>query len=161
MRAALTKKVFSLVLGAGCATLFAAGAYAADFKVPVNESKALHLATPAATVMIGNPAIADVTVENAQLLYVMGRSYGTTNLIILNHEGKQIADMTVSVTSQSTSAVTLTRGTGQLSYNCTPRCERVPVVGDSPDAFSSIMDQMSSTPGGGASSGSVAAVSVE
>ena len=158
MRAALTKTIFSLALGAGCAALFAAGAYAADFKVPVNESKALHLATPAATVMIGNPAIADVTIENARLLYVMGRSYGTTNLIILNNEGKQVADMNVSVTSQSASAVTLTRGTGQLSYNCTPRCERVPVVGDSPDAFSSIMGQMSGTSGAGLSSAVTGAV---
>src|SRR5690606_21278582 len=107
MRAALTKKAFSLALGAGCAALFAAGAYAADFKVPVNESKALHLATPAATVMVGNPAIADVTIENAQLLYVMGRSYGTTNLIILNNEGKHIPDMNVIVPSTISASVTL------------------------------------------------------
>ncbi|MBA4208498.1 MAG: hypothetical protein C0454_03125 [Parvibaculum sp.] len=131
----------TLALGAGMAALFAAGAFASEFKVPMNETRPLQLSKPAATVMVGNPAIADVAIESTQLLYVMGRNYGTTNLIALDAEGKTILDMKLSVTAQGTSAVTLTRGTGQFSYNCTPRCERIAVIGDDEESFDMLMQQ--------------------
>jgi Flp pilus assembly secretin CpaC len=134
----------SLALGAGMAVLAMTGAAASEFKVPVNETKPLHLSVPVATVMIGNPAVADVSVESTKLIYVMGRNYGTTNLVALDADGKTIVDMKLSVTAQSASAVTLTRGTGQLSYNCSPRCERVPVIGDNPDSFETLMQQAAS-----------------
>lgn len=134
----------ALALGAGMTVLAMTGAAASEFKVPVNETKPLHLTVPVATVMIGNPAVADVSVENTKLIYVMGRNYGTTNLIALDADGKTIVDMKLSVTAQSASAVTLTRGTGQLSYNCSPRCERVPVIGDNPDSFEALMQQAAS-----------------
>lgn len=131
----------TLALGAGMAALFAASAFASEFKVPMNETRPLQLSKPAATVMVGNPAIADVAIESTQLLYVMGRNYGTTNLIALDAEGKTILDMKLSVTAQGTSAVTLTRGTGQFSYNCTPRCERIAVIGDDEESFDMLMQQ--------------------
>ena len=143
------RRVVAAALGAGCAALLAGAVQAADFKVAMNETKALHLVTPASTIIVGNPAIADVTVEGSNLLYVVGRSYGTTNFIALDSEGKTIMDMDVSVVAQSASAVTLTRGTGQLSYNCTPRCERVPVIGDNSDAYNAIMQQTAGAVGAG------------
>ena len=137
----------ALTLGAGMAVLAATGAAASDIKVPMNEMKPLHLSVPVATVMVGNPAIADVSVESTKLLYVMGRNYGTTNLIALDAEGKTILDAKLSVTSQSASAVTVTRGTGQHSYSCSPRCERVPAIGDNPDVFDTLMQQAAGTNG--------------
>lgn len=133
-----------LALSAGMAAFAATGAAASEFKVPMNETKPLHLSVPAATVMVGNPAIADVSVESTKLIYVMGRNYGTTNLVALDADGKTIVDMKLSVTAQGASAVTLTRGTGQLSYNCSPRCERVPVIGDNADSFETLMQQAAS-----------------
>lgn len=135
------KTAAALALGAGMAALLATGSFASDLKVPMNETRPLQLAKPAATVMVGNPAIADVSIESTQLLYVMGRNYGTTNLIALDADGKTILDMKLSVTAQGTSAVTLTRGTGQSSYNCTPRCERIAVIGDDEDSFDALMQQ--------------------
>jgi Flp pilus assembly secretin CpaC len=97
--------------------------------------------------MIGNPAIADVNVEGSKLVYVMGRSFGTTNLVATDSEGNAILDLDVSVIAQSASTVTLTRGSGQLSYNCTPRCERVPAVGDNPDGFDTLTQQVTDSIG--------------
>ncbi len=140
-------------LGASLAALIAGGAQAADFLVEMNKSRALHFPQPVATIMVGNPAIADVTVEGSQLVYVMGRSYGRTNIVALDSDGKAIADMNVSVVAQNASTVTLTRGAGQYSYNCTPRCERVPAMGDSPESFATLMSQMSTTAGSSGSAG--------
>ena len=63
--------------------------------------------------MVGNPAIADVLVQNSQTVYVLGRSYGKTNFIALDASGKQIAQYDLDVVAQSGGVVTLVRGTGQ------------------------------------------------
>lgn len=135
-------RVVAAALGAGCAVLLAGAAQAETFKVEMNQTKALHLAKPVSTIMVGNPAIADVSVEGSKLVYVMGRSFGTTSLVATDSDGNTILNIDVSVIAQDASTVTLTRGTGQLSYNCTPRCERVPSVGDNPEDFDAIMKQV-------------------
>jgi len=135
-------------LGTGAAivaaslTLCVFQASASGFKVEVNQTRALHLDAPAAAVMVGNPAIADVTVLGPQLVYVLGRSYGQTNFVALDKQGKQISAFDVNVVAPSSSTVTLTRGAGQLTYNCTPRCERVAGQGDDSTAFSATVQQI-------------------
>lgn len=116
-----------------CICLTASAASAADFQVEVNQSRAFKLSKPASTVMIGNPSIADVTIEGTDLFYVIGRSYGKTNLIALDETGKQMIDIDVNVVAARSSVVTLTRGAGQHSFNCTPRCERPLDIGDDVD----------------------------
>lgn len=110
--------------------LAASAASAGDFQVEINQSRAFQLSKPASTVMIGNPSIADVTIEDADLFYVVGRSYGKTNLVALDEDGKQLIDIDVNVVAARSSVVTLTRGAGQHSFNCTPRCERPLDIGD-------------------------------
>ncbi|MES1989434.1 MAG: pilus assembly protein N-terminal domain-containing protein [Pseudomonadota bacterium] len=121
--------------------LYSVQASAAGFNVEINQSRALKLDAPASAVMVGNPAIADVTVLGPQLIYVLGRSYGKTNFVALDANGKQISAFDVNVVAQANSTVTLTRGAGQLTYNCTPRCERVVAMGDDSDAFSATSQQ--------------------
>lgn len=128
-------------LAIAAAGIFSVQAQAAGFLVEINQQKALHLSAPATAVMVGNPAIADVTVLGPQLIYVLGRSYGSTNLVALDASGKQITELHVSVTSPSSSTVTLTRGAGQLTYNCTPRCERTVAQGDSSEGFEAAAKQ--------------------
>lgn len=106
-------------------------ARAADLQVPVNESKAFMLDQPVSTVAVTNPDIADVTVHNGQTILVVGRTFGTTNLIALDAEGKPIATKRIRVVSTPDSgSVTYVRGPGILSYSCTPRCERVSLPND-------------------------------
>lgn len=138
---ALGRGALAIVVSAAAAGLFSIQAQAAGFLVEINQQKALHLSAPATAVMVGNPAIADVTVLGPQLIYVLGRSYGSTNLIALDASGRQITELHVSVTSPSSSTVTLTRGSGQLTYNCTPRCERTVAQGDSSEGFEAASKQ--------------------
>jgi len=124
-------------------------AQAADFSVEINQSRAVHLAAPASTLLVGNPAIADVNVEGAKLLYVLGKAYGRTNIIALDDKGRQIAQFNVNVIGQQTSSVTLMRGAGQVSYNCTPRCERTVNPSDAPEAFAPALNQANQAAGRG------------
>lgn len=126
---------------ASAAALFAAQAQAGGFLVEINQSRALRLSAPATAVMVGNPSIADVSVLGPQLIYVLGRSYGKTNLIALDASGKQITELNVNVVAPTSETVTLTKGTGQLTYNCTPRCERTVAQGDDKESFDEAVKQ--------------------
>lgn len=115
---------------------------AESFNVEVNQTKALNFSAPVTSIMLGNPAIADIHVDSDKRVYVLGRAFGQTNLIALDADGKTVAMMNVNVTSQSADNLTLNRGTGQVSYNCTPRCERVANSTDSADNFGEVSGQI-------------------
>src|SRR5690606_18686027 len=65
--------------------------------VKVNMARILRINSPAATVIIGNPGVADVTIQDPQTLVLTGKSYGQTNLIVLDDLGNPIADTLVEV----------------------------------------------------------------
>lgn len=72
-------------------------AESAPVSVKVNMARILRINAPASTVIIGNPAIADVTIQDPQTLVLTGKAYGTTNLIVLDNRGSPIADTMVEV----------------------------------------------------------------
>lgn len=128
----------------GCAFALASGlavlpATAADLLVEINQSRLHQLSRAAATIVVGNPAIADVSVSNANTLIVFGRTYGKTNLIALDANGQQIANLDLNVVAPQDTALTVNRGTGQYSYNCTPDCVRVLNSADEGDATSALL----------------------
>src|SRR3954466_1665544 len=69
--------------------------------VKVNMARILRISAPAATVIIGNPGVADVTIQDPQTLVLTGKSYGQTNLIVLDKSGNPVADTMVSVVQAS------------------------------------------------------------
>lgn len=107
---------------------------AASLQVEVNQTKPYKLPRAANTVIVGNPAVAGVTVDSNDRVFVLGRTYGRTNLIALDRDGEIIVDMPVNVVNAA-GIVTLNAGAQQRSFNCTPRCERVLDPTDAPDAF--------------------------
>ncbi|MGK2742138.1 pilus assembly protein N-terminal domain-containing protein [Tepidicaulis sp. LMO-SS28] len=128
MRALKAGAAFSL------AALLAAPALAASLQVEVNQTKPYKLPRAANTVIVGNPAVAGVTVDSNDRVFVLGRTYGRTNLIALDRDGEIIVDMPVNVVNAA-GIVTLNAGAQQRSFNCTPRCERVLDPTDAPEAF--------------------------
>ena len=85
----------TLVAALAAAVSVAGLAAAGDFSVPKDQSKVIRLAAPAATVVVGNPAIADVTMKDGVTAFVTGKSYGSTNMIAMDAEGRQIASFAV------------------------------------------------------------------
>lgn len=138
--------VLSLALGTALASALAllsiGAANASEFTVGLDQTRTLRLEKPAATLSVGNPAIADVTVQDGQLLFVLGRSFGRTNLVALDNTGQTILDMTISVTKTADGTVTVYRGNRQMSYNCVPNCERALVPGDANDDFDALSAQI-------------------
>ncbi len=110
----------SLAIVAG--TFLASPAVAADLNVEISQSRMQKLSRPAATLIVGNPAIADVSIANSDTIVVLGRTYGQTNLIALDAAGQQIANFDLHVVETQNASVTLNRGAAQYTYSCTPRC---------------------------------------
>src|SRR6476469_403071 len=63
---------------------FAGPAFASnDVTIYTDQAKILQLTGKPGTIVVGNPSIADVTVQGDRVV-LMGRSYGVTNIIILD-----------------------------------------------------------------------------
>lgn len=109
-----------------------AAAESAPVSVQVNMARILRIDAPASTVIIGNPGVADVTVQDPQTLVLTGKSYGQTNLIILDASGTPIADTLIRVTQDTRDIVTMYAGNKRQSFNCEPICQSVIMMGDDP-----------------------------
>lgn len=114
----------------------AAPAIAADgapINVNVNMARILRINAAAATVIVGNPGIADVTIQDPQTLILTGKSYGQTNLIVLDATGNPIADTLIEVVQMQAGVVTVFQGQSRTSLACAPVCQQVLMMGDDPN----------------------------
>ena len=119
---------------ASVAVLLAPGSVAfaqsAPVTVKVNMARILRINAPAATVIIGNPGIADVTIQDPQTLVLTGKSFGQTNLIVLDTLGNPVADTMVQVVQDQADVVTVYMGEARTSYACAPVCQPMVMLGD-------------------------------
>ncbi len=131
------------LLAAGAAlAATAAIAQAEPIAVVVDHAKVMQVSRPADIVIIGNPAIADATIQDNRTLIITGRSFGTTNLIVLDSDGKPIADEVITVAAPNDQVVTVFRRANRQSYSCTPECAPILMVGDNVDVFDSVNQQI-------------------
>jgi Flp pilus assembly secretin CpaC len=117
-----------------CALAFIAvamtsAARAEDIRVALDQAFPIRLGAPAEGVAVGNPNIAAVTVQDDQLLFVTGRSYGTTNLVIVGENGRILYSGRVVVAPDERGLVMVTRGTTTQRMDCSPLCRERPDVG--------------------------------
>jgi hypothetical protein len=142
LRAAQTPRAFFIV-----AALVAAGASpgnAADssINVLVDQASLVTLNRPAAEIVVGNPSIADVSVQSGKVLVLTGKSFGETNLIVLDADGKTIVSKKLIVSESRTDFVTIYRGISRQTVHCAPYCTPPLVIGDNPDYFDSIAKEI-------------------
>lgn len=110
--------------------------------VSVDQAKVFRIDEAASTVIIGNPAIADVSVQDRSTLVVTGKAFGSTNLIILDKDNEPVVDEKIVVRYSEEDTVTITRNTTQQTYSCTPICNPTLRVGDSSDFFDGVKGQV-------------------
>jgi hypothetical protein len=125
------------LLGTAALLTAGAGAFADGVSVPMDEVRVIAFNQPVATVYVGDPAIADVTMIDREHAFLLGKTFGETNVIALGPNGKQVSNQHVMVFGHRVGAVTLNRGAQTFNYTCTPlHCETAPVPGDPNDYFS-------------------------
>ena len=127
--------VMIAVLGSAVAPY---SARAADFiTVYLDQATLARLPERVATIVIGNPLIADVTLQPGGLMIVTGKGYGITNLIALDKSGAVLREQYIEVQGPREDVVVVYRGPNRESYSCTPNCERRITLGDTPEFFQS------------------------
>jgi hypothetical protein len=99
--------------------------------VPMDEARLITFTQNVATLFVGNPTIADVTVIDSHHAYLLGKTFGSTNMIGLDANNHQVLNSQINVTNRVIGAVTLNRGADTYNYSCTRlHCETNPRPGD-------------------------------
>ncbi|MBV8977892.1 MAG: pilus assembly protein N-terminal domain-containing protein [Alphaproteobacteria bacterium] len=103
----------------------------AGIGVSMDEVRVITFEQPVATVFVGNPTIADATVIDPHHAFVLGKTFGVTNLVALGPQSQTVANRQISVANRAGGVVTLNKGAAQFNYACTlAHCEANPLPGD-------------------------------
>ena len=121
--------------------MIASTALAGTLTVETSKSIPLRLQGEAASVVLGNNNVADVAVHDKYLLFVTGKTYGSTNLMVFDSEGRQVYAADIVVTSNTSSYVTVNRSGSDYTYDCAPDCRAVLSIGDNPGQFDALAKQ--------------------
>ena len=119
----------------------AAPAAAQTYRVPSDHAGLIRLPEDAATVVVGNPAIADAMLYDARTLFISGRVFGQTNLIALNADGRVIYVTDIAVTQSDSQHVRVFRNSNGYTFSCNPICEAIPQIGDEANRFRDLSEQ--------------------
>ena len=126
-----------VALGAASIAL-APAASADDLIVKYDQSQLLRVPRPIAEIIIGNPSIADITVQSSSMLVVTGKTFGTTNVIVLDADRNVIQDQRIVVIRDPARQVSLYKGTKRETYSCAPACNPALVAGDDNKYFGEV-----------------------
>jgi len=110
--------------------------------VTVDQAKVFRISRAAATIIVGNPAIVDATIEDDQTIVLTGRSFGVTNLIVLDDKGDAVVDQPVVVQSSEVNTVRIYRRDSRETLACAPVCEPTLTIGDNALTFEFASDQI-------------------
>jgi putative type II/III system pilus formation protein len=108
--------------------------------VRLDQARLFRVPDRTATLVVGNPLIADVTVQPGGMMVVTAKSYGVTNLMALDRAGNTLMAAPIHVIGP-VNTVVLHRGIERESYSCLPICERRIVLGDSAVYFNTTLQQ--------------------
>ena len=110
--------------------------------VTMDQVRTYTMSEDADSIIIGNPGIADIAVRDKNSFLLFGKAPGMTNLIVLDGQGNQVKNLEVRVNPPSYGMLVYHRGLRRTTYNCTNDCQPTLTVGDSPDDFTRVNQQV-------------------
>jgi Flp pilus assembly secretin CpaC len=123
-------------------------AQADNLAIRLDQAHIMQLPERVATIVIGNPLIADATLQGGGVLVVTGKGYGSTNLVALDRAGRVLLSHTVQVLGAGTDDIVVVyKGVERETYSCASDCERRITLGDSPVYFNANLAESGSRSG--------------
>jgi hypothetical protein len=113
----------------------------ADVIVSLDQAKLMRLPDKTATIVIGNPLIADASLQAGGQMVITGKGYGMTNIIALDRAGNVLMDKNIEVQGPAGHIVVVYKGVERETYSCTPNCERRITLGDGNTFFDTVIMQ--------------------
>jgi Flp pilus assembly secretin CpaC len=124
--------------------------------VVLDQAKIARLPQGTATLIVGNPMIADVTMlKNNNTMVITGKGFGQTNLIAIDAAGSLVEEEQIQVLP-SRDVLVLQNGSSRISYACDPTCMPTVQLGDDDKTFKDVGEQMTTRNGYAAGSGTAA-----
>jgi Pilus formation protein N terminal region len=119
------------LLASLCLAAVASHAFADEpISVRVDQATILKLPERAATVVIGDPLIADLSIQPGGIAIVTGKGYGATNVVVMDRGGAVLMEKMVEVKGPDEPMVVVYRGVTRQTYSCTPDCSPRITLGD-------------------------------
>ncbi|WP_454853314.1 pilus assembly protein N-terminal domain-containing protein [Rhizobium binxianense] len=116
--------IFAGMIAASGLSALPAAAQDDMLRVYMDHARVLKLDRPVSKVIIGNAKVADATVADAKTIVLTGRSFGTTNLVLLDQDGNAILDENILVSIDEGNTVRVYRQTERTVLSCSPNCEQ-------------------------------------
>ena len=93
--------------------------------VTMDLAHLVRLDSAVSTIVIGNPDIADATVQDKRTLVLTGRSLGVTNMMVFDETGQQISNLLLRVVPQQARVIVRYDSTGTNTFLCFPACSQL------------------------------------
>jgi hypothetical protein len=110
-----------------------------DLVVRYDQSQLLRMPRAVSEIIIGNPTIADVTVQSGNMLVITGKTFGITNIIALDADKNVIQDQRVVVERDERGIVNVSRAGQRQSFSCNPNCAPTIMIGDEASYFNQVV----------------------
>jgi Flp pilus assembly secretin CpaC len=131
-----------MLVGLGLMAMTGHSAFAVDpIRVTLDQAKVMKIPQTTTTVVVGNPLIADISVQTGGMIVITGKGYGVTNLIAMDARGNTLLEQIIEVEGPTSHVVVLYRGVERESYSCMPNCDRRITLGDNPTYFDATLLQ--------------------
>lgn len=124
------RRLFVLVSMLAAMAMTSAAAMADGLNLNWREARVVKLAKPATSVIVGDPTVADVTLDTPDTMIIFGKTPGETNLLVLSGSQELLLDWPVIVSPVTARHVTVLNAIGEeapveVLYACgTERCTR-------------------------------------
>ncbi len=90
--------------------------------VEIDRSTRVQLRGAAASIIVGNSQIADVSLVDANTMFIVGKGYGVTEVVAVDGVGRTLFKREIVVTGGSTGSVRVWRGAQATEMACGASC---------------------------------------
>ena len=111
-----------LLAAALCALPAVSIAQDGALNVEIDRSARVQLRGAAASVIVANPQIADVSMVDANTLFIVGKGYGVTEVVAVDGVGRTLFQREIVVSGGATGSVRVWRGAQATEMTCGASC---------------------------------------
>ncbi|WEK41212.1 MAG: pilus assembly protein N-terminal domain-containing protein [Candidatus Brevundimonas colombiensis] len=90
--------------------------------VEIDRSARVQLRGAAASIIVANPQIADVSMVDANTLFIVGKGYGVTEVVAVDGVGRTLFQREIVVSGGATGSVRVWRGAQATEMTCGASC---------------------------------------
>lgn len=108
------------------ATVAGAQSKSAPLTVSTGQAARLSLSAPVRDLVVGDPAVADVSLVNDRTLVILAKKVGSTSILAFDARGNALADRQIVVSDVPAGGVVVQRGGASATYACGASCSPLP-----------------------------------